>query len=55
MNQKFQAQTQARTALERFSREGHAACRADPAGADDDDHAHVHHVRQLPRVRAGGR
>ena len=33
MNQEFQAQTQARTALERFRREGHAACRADPAGA----------------------
>jgi type II secretory pathway pseudopilin PulG len=32
MNQNFQAQTQARTALERFRREGHAACRADPAG-----------------------
>jgi type II secretory pathway pseudopilin PulG len=33
MNQEFQAQTEARTALERFRREGHAACRADPAGA----------------------
>jgi prepilin-type N-terminal cleavage/methylation domain-containing protein len=33
MNQEFQAQTQARTALERFRREGHAACRVDPAGA----------------------
>jgi prepilin-type N-terminal cleavage/methylation domain-containing protein len=33
MNQEFQAQTQARTALERFRREGHAACKADPAGA----------------------
>jgi type II secretory pathway pseudopilin PulG len=33
MNQEFQAQTDARTALERFRREGHAACRADPAGA----------------------
>ena len=33
MNQEFQAQTQARTALERFRREGHSACRADPAGA----------------------
>ena len=32
MNQEFQAQTQARTALERFRREGHAACKADPAG-----------------------
>ena len=32
MNQNFQAQTQARTALDRFRREGHAACRADPAG-----------------------
>jgi type II secretory pathway pseudopilin PulG len=35
MNQEFQAQTQARTALERFRREGHAACRADPAGPTD--------------------
>lgn len=33
MNQEFRAQTQARTALERFRREGHAACRAEPAGA----------------------
>jgi prepilin-type N-terminal cleavage/methylation domain-containing protein len=33
MNQEFQAQTQARTALERFRREGHAACKADPIGA----------------------
>jgi prepilin-type N-terminal cleavage/methylation domain-containing protein len=33
MNQEFQAQTQARTALERFRREGHAACKADPVGA----------------------
>jgi prepilin-type N-terminal cleavage/methylation domain-containing protein len=33
MNQEFQAQTLARTALERFRREGHAACKADPAGA----------------------
>ena len=33
MNQEFQAQTQARTALERFRREGHAACKATPAGA----------------------
>lgn len=32
MNQEFRAQTQARTALERFRREGHAACKADPAG-----------------------
>ena len=32
MNQQFQAQTQARMALDRFRREGHAACRADPAG-----------------------
>jgi prepilin-type N-terminal cleavage/methylation domain-containing protein len=32
MNQNFQAQTQARMALDRFRREGHAACRADPAG-----------------------
>jgi prepilin-type N-terminal cleavage/methylation domain-containing protein len=32
MNQSFQAQTQARTALDRFRREGHAACRAEPAG-----------------------
>jgi type II secretory pathway pseudopilin PulG len=32
MNQEFEAQTQARTALDRFRREGHAACRADPAG-----------------------
>jgi prepilin-type N-terminal cleavage/methylation domain-containing protein len=32
MNQEFQAQTQARTALERFRREGHAACKADPVG-----------------------
>jgi prepilin-type N-terminal cleavage/methylation domain-containing protein len=35
MNQEFQAQTQARTALERFRREGHAACKADPVGAAD--------------------
>ena len=55
MNQNFQAQTQARMALDRFRREGHAACRADPAGADDVDHAHVHHLRQLPRLgRAAG-
>jgi prepilin-type N-terminal cleavage/methylation domain-containing protein len=33
MNQEFQAQTLARTALERFRREGHSACKADPAGA----------------------
>jgi prepilin-type N-terminal cleavage/methylation domain-containing protein len=33
MNLEFQAQTQARTALERFRREGHAACKASPAGA----------------------
>jgi prepilin-type N-terminal cleavage/methylation domain-containing protein len=33
MNQEFQAQTQARTALDRFRREGHAACRAEPTGA----------------------
>ena len=33
MNQNFQAQTQARLALDRFRREGHAACCADPAGA----------------------
>lgn len=32
MNREFQAQTQARTALERFRREGHAACRATPVG-----------------------
>jgi prepilin-type N-terminal cleavage/methylation domain-containing protein len=32
MNQDFQAQTQARLALDRFRREGHAACRAEPAG-----------------------
>jgi prepilin-type N-terminal cleavage/methylation domain-containing protein len=32
MNQSFQAQTQARVALDRFRREGHAACRAEPAG-----------------------
>lgn len=32
MNKEFQAQTQARTALDRFRREGHSACRADPAG-----------------------
>ena len=32
MNQSFQAQTMARTALDRFRREGHAACRAEPAG-----------------------
>lgn len=32
MNQEFRAQTQARTALERFRREGHAACKANPAG-----------------------
>ena len=32
MNQEFQAQTEARFALDRFRREGHAACRADPAG-----------------------
>ena len=55
MNQNFQAQTQARTALDRFRREGHAACRADPAGADDVDHADLHHLRQLPRLgRAAG-
>ena len=33
MNNQFQAQTQARTALERFRREGHAACKASPTGA----------------------
>ena len=33
MNQDFQAQTQARVALDRFRREGHAACAASPAGA----------------------
>ena len=33
MNQNFQAQTQARMALDKFRREGHAACRADPAGS----------------------
>jgi len=33
MNQAFQAQTQARLALDRFRREGHAACRAEPAGS----------------------
>lgn len=32
MNNEFQAQTQARMALERFRREAHAACGADPAG-----------------------
>jgi prepilin-type N-terminal cleavage/methylation domain-containing protein len=32
MNNEFQAQTQARMALERFRREGHAACNATPAG-----------------------
>jgi type II secretory pathway pseudopilin PulG len=32
MNSEFQAQTEARTALERFRREGHAACRAEPEG-----------------------
>jgi len=32
MNQEFQAQTQARTALERFRREGHSACKAAPSG-----------------------
>jgi prepilin-type N-terminal cleavage/methylation domain-containing protein len=32
MNNEFQAQTQARMALERFRREGHAACQASPAG-----------------------
>lgn len=32
MNNEFQAQTQARMALERFRREGHAACGASPAG-----------------------
>jgi prepilin-type N-terminal cleavage/methylation domain-containing protein len=32
MNNEFQAQTAARTALERFRREGHAACRAEPVG-----------------------
>ncbi|MFL5945955.1 MAG: type II secretion system protein [Gaiellaceae bacterium] len=33
MNQNFQAHTQARVALDRFRREGHAACRATPTGA----------------------
>jgi type II secretory pathway pseudopilin PulG len=33
MSREFSAQTQARTALERFRREGHAACKASPAGA----------------------
>jgi len=33
MNQDFQAQTQARVALDRFRREGHAACAASPVGA----------------------
>ena len=32
MNNDFQAQTQARMALERFRREAHSACGADPAG-----------------------
>lgn len=32
MNKEFQAQTQARMALERFRREAHAACGASPAG-----------------------
>jgi len=35
MNQEFQAQTQGRTALERFRREGHAACKATPVGVAD--------------------
>ena len=33
MNEDFEAQTQARVALDRFRREGHAACSASPAGA----------------------
>jgi prepilin-type N-terminal cleavage/methylation domain-containing protein len=32
MNSEFQAQTEARTALERFRREGHSACKANPVG-----------------------
>ena len=32
MNQQFQAQTEAKIALDRFRREGHSACRVDPAG-----------------------
>ena len=32
MNQEFQAQTAGKIALDRFRREGHAACRVDPAG-----------------------
>ena len=50
MNQEFQAQTQARTALERFRREGHAACRADPAGATATDHVDLLVGRHLSRL-----
>ena len=39
MNQQFQAQTEAKIALDRFRREGHSACRVDPAGPTRCDHA----------------